>query len=186
MTIDRRLSRDFEQQGNSFGLYSNELEQTKLFVLLDNLGLPAPLVPCYRNQTQDIYARFVDIETRILADRGGVFPNFPFLGRPRSCQNTTSSFNDDTAFSQLGVSTLRVEPSVIDTRGDDSIGNIEFPLVQRWAMILQAFALEWLDMVSQPQLFPISLDYVAATILGAHNGLLTGHVLQMEVWPDEN
>jgi glutaminyl-peptide cyclotransferase len=143
------LSQHVKQQLYPNGLYATALDQIKMFVLLDNLGLPDPVVPSLWEKTQAVHEKLVAIETRMLSqgDNSTVFPNFPFFTLPNN-EQTISSVNDDTAFDKLGVPCLRIAPKAVETAQDDSIGNIEFPLVQRWAMMLQAFALEWLDMVS--------------------------------------
>lgn len=159
----RALAREWEG-GGKFGVgarFRDELGQIGLFVLLDLLGGPRPVVPSYFAPTHWAYQKMATLEGRLrglglmeseAAGRGGFLPDG---GKGREMFGRNMIGDDHVPFMQRGTNVLHIIPSpfpdVWHTMRDDG-EHLDLATVRDWTRIVTAFTLEWLDMMEvEPQ-----------------------------------
>ncbi|KAF2660525.1 hypothetical protein K491DRAFT_589095 [Lophiostoma macrostomum CBS 122681] len=134
-----------------FYKYRNPLNQISLFFLLDLLGSANPMVPSYFLETHWAYQKLSKIEERmrnldLLESR----PQKPFLPDSNSTVFSSGISDDHLPFMARGVPILHTIPSPFPGVWhslDDDGEHLDLPTTRDWAMIVTAFALEWLDMM---------------------------------------
>jgi len=136
--------------------YRDELGQIELFVLLDLLGGPRPVVPSYFATTHWAYEKMATLEGRLRglglmeseAAGGGRF--LPDGGKAREMFGRNSIGDDHVPFLERGTNVLHMIPSpfpdVWHSMRDDG-EHLDLATVRDWARIVTAFTLEWLDMM---------------------------------------
>ncbi|KAJ4290725.1 hypothetical protein N0V88_006474 [Collariella sp. IMI 366227] len=135
--------------GSAFG---SPLEAISLFVLLDLLGAPEPVIPSYFPKTHWAYQNMAKVEERLR--KLGLLetkPKKPFLmeGKREGVQYRGYVQDDHVPFMRRGVDILHIIPTpfpaVWHTMDDDG-AHLDVPTIKDWARILTAFIAEWMDL----------------------------------------
>jgi glutaminyl-peptide cyclotransferase len=123
-------------------------------VLLDLLGAPDPTVPSYFLTTHWAYQRLASIEERLrklnVLTSKGTEARFLREAKKKPTQFSPGFVEDDhMPFMARGVDILHIIPTpfppVWHTMADTG-GNLDIPTVDDWAMIVTAFAAEWMEL----------------------------------------
>ncbi|KAL2131558.1 hypothetical protein VTI74DRAFT_4882 [Chaetomium olivicolor] len=137
------------EAGSSF---ASPLEAISLFLLLDLLGAPEPIIPSYFPNTHWAYQNMARIEKRlrelnVLETK----PKSPFLaeGEREGIQYRGFVQDDHVPFMRRGVNILHIIPTpfpaVWHTMDDDG-AHLDVPTIRDWARIMTAFVAEWMDL----------------------------------------
>ncbi|KAF1953614.1 hypothetical protein CC80DRAFT_494510 [Byssothecium circinans] len=137
--------------GQKFYRYRTPLNQIPLFLLLDLLGAPSPMVPSYFPTTHWAYLALSTVETRMRAlNLLESSPAQNFLPDVNASIPAGAVSDDHLPFIARGVETLHVIPhpfpGVWHTLRDDG-EHLDMRVVRDWCRIVAGFALEWLDMM---------------------------------------
>ncbi|KAF2140940.1 uncharacterized protein K452DRAFT_229201 [Aplosporella prunicola CBS 121167] len=163
----RALAESWENTYHSASsTFKTELASLELFLLLDLLGSKDPKVPSYFQTTHWAYKAMAGIEARLRtlgqfksspnhhSKRGeGVKPRAepPFLiDANKQDDNFRSMIEDDhIPFMKRGVEILHMIPSPFPRvwhQIDDDGQNLDLNTVEDWAMLVTAFASEWMEL----------------------------------------
>ena len=147
-----------EWEGAFYGAgstYRSSLDSIDLFVLLDLLGAEAPTVPSYFKTTHWAYRLLADVEGRMR--EAGLLEGKVRAGRFLVDAEKSEDDrwlggyveDDHVPFLQRGVEILHLIPSpfprVWHTTEDDG-DHLDIPTTEDWAVLVAAFAAEWMDL----------------------------------------
>ena len=134
--------------------YHNGLSSISLFVLLDLLGSKDPFIPSYFQTTHWAYQQMGKVEQR-LRKSGRLRTRasntwFPEIDKKSSDRFVGGGIGDDhVPFMERGVEVLHIIPnhfpSVWHTSDDDG-EHLDMPTCDDWAVVVTAFAAEWMDL----------------------------------------
>ncbi len=160
----RALAEEWEQTFNpAMSTYSTPLASIDLFVLLDLLGSPPQRVPSYFKTTHWAYQHMAHIETRLR--KLGLFKSGSKQGRQKgesvflheADKKDTDRWiggyigDDHVPFLARGVEVLHIIPSpfpYVWHKKEDDGEHLDIDVVEDWAMLVTAFAAEWMDLES--------------------------------------
>ena len=132
--------------------YHNTLSSISLFVLLDLLGSAEPKVPSYFKTTHWAYQRMAALEKRFrelsifTSTRSSWFPD---VDKTEDRWIGGMVQDDHVPFMARGVDVLHVIPSPFPRvwhQMDDDGENLDLNTVADWAVLITAFAAEWMDL----------------------------------------
>lgn len=138
--------------------FRTQLSSISLFVLLDLLGSPNPLIPSYFLTTHWAYKKMATLEKR-LRDLNLLEAKVqrPFLpDREKGSEEFKSIFagsiqDDHVPFMQRGVDILHLIaspfPDVWHTMDDDG-EHLDLAVTRDWAKIVTAFVADWMELGS--------------------------------------
>ncbi|KAF2244042.1 hypothetical protein BU26DRAFT_491303 [Trematosphaeria pertusa] len=134
-----------------FYKYRTPLSQISLFLLLDLLGAPNPMVPSYFPTTHWAYVSLSKVESRMRSlHLLETSPSDPFLPDHNMTMARGQISDDHLPFIARGVETLHIIPSPFPHVWhslEDNAENLDMETVRDWSKIVSAFVLEWLDMM---------------------------------------
>lgn len=158
LTVYRALAEAWEQTSNqAMSIFQNPLDSIALFVLLDLLGSKHPNVPSYYKTTHWAYQAMASIEER-MSSLGALHADHNSKFLPESDKKDTDRWlggmigDDHVPFLARGVDILHIIPSPFpdvwhNHRGIPDDGeHLDTDSVVDWAMIVTAFAAEWMDL----------------------------------------
>ena len=132
--------------------YHNALSSISLFVLLDLLGSAEPKVPSYFKTTHWAYQRMAALEKRFrelsifTSTRSGWFPD---VDKTEDRWIGGMVQDDHVPFMARGVDVLHVIPLPFPQvwhHMDDDGEHLDLNTVADWAILITAFAAEWMDL----------------------------------------
>ena len=134
--------------------YHNALSTIHLFVLLDLLGSRNPKIPSYFKVTHWAYKKMADLEKRLrnhsLLDSSGA-PWFYDVDKSNDRWMGGMVGDDHVPFMARGVDVLHLIPSpfppVWHKMSDDG-KHLDMDTTEDWAVLVTAFAAEWMDLGS--------------------------------------
>lgn len=150
----RSLAAEWEQTYHpAMSTYRNALSSVSLFVLLDLLGAASPSIPSYFKTTHWAYKRMANVERRLRKSgklRTRATSWFPEVDKKSDSRWLGGMIGDDhVPFMERGVEVLHIIPShfpqVWHTIQDDG-EHLDLPSCEDWAIIVTAFAAEWMDL----------------------------------------
>ncbi|KAF1982499.1 hypothetical protein K402DRAFT_397410 [Aulographum hederae CBS 113979] len=162
----RSLAEAWEQTPHpAMSTFHNQISSIDLFVLLDLLGSKNPRVPSYFMTTHWAYQAMAKLEKRLRElghfksqqskrDNDGVEKRAEAQFLPESDKDNGRFLggmveDDHIPFMARGVEILHIIPTpfprVWHTMADDG-EHLDIPTVEDWAMLVTAFASEWMDL----------------------------------------
>ena len=135
--------------------YKNQLTSIELFMLLDLLGDKGPLVPSYYKTTHWAYKHLHDIAVRLdeegKSETKSVGQWLPDWKKSDETVWYGGGIGDDhLPFQERGVEVLHVIPSPFPIhlwhKIEDDGEHLDIPTCKDWAVLVTAFAAEWLDL----------------------------------------
>ena len=135
--------------------YQNALSSISLFMLLDLLGIEKPLVPSYFKTTHWAYKHLRDLADRLdsasKSETKAVSSWFPDFQKSEDTAWFGGGIGDDhQPFQERGVDVLHIIPSPFPVhiwhRIEDDGEHLDIPTCKDWAVLVTAFAAEWLDL----------------------------------------
>ena len=157
----RSLASTWENEYHAAGsTFKNKLESISLFVLLDLLGAPSPTIPSYFKTTHWAYVAMATLEQRLrnLSPPGLWKSSSQQSFLPEAAKSTTRDRflstvmqDDHVPFIDRGVDVLHLIPIPFpsvwhNTGGVDDGEALDGGAVQDWAVLVSAFAAEWLEL----------------------------------------
>ena len=134
--------------------YHNALSSISLFLLLDLLGAPSPNVPSYFKTTHWAYQRLADVATRLASTSKALTSSidrwFSDADSSEGSYWLGGRIEDDhIPFMARGVDILHMIPSKFPDvwhKITDDGEHLDIPTCKDWAVLVTAFAAEWLDL----------------------------------------
>ncbi|KAG8533056.1 uncharacterized protein KY384_001839 [Bacidia gigantensis] len=135
--------------------YHNALSSISLFLLLDLLGAANPTVPSYFKTTHWAYKNLAALANRLHSSKKEISPSvgrwFPDSDKTESAQWGPSGIEDDhLPFMARGVEVLHIIPNPFPWKLwhqiEDDGEHLDLPTCKDWAVLITAFAAEWLDL----------------------------------------
>lgn len=134
--------------------FHNALSSISLFVLLDLLGSANPSIPSYFKTTHWAYKRMASVEQRLREEKAlrarAASSWFPESEKTNDGRWLGGAIGDDhVPFMARGVEVLHIIPvqfpRVWHTMDDDG-EHLDMPTSEDWAVVVTAFAAEWMDL----------------------------------------
>ena len=134
--------------------YHNAISAISLFLLLDLLGSPNPSVPSYYKITHWAYRKMTTLADRLQSlsksESKDILSWFPEYDKGDDQWIGGYIGDDHTPFMARGVEILHVIPSpfpmgIWHTSNDDG-EHLDIPTCKDWAVLVTAFAAEWMDL----------------------------------------
>ena len=135
--------------------YHDALSSISLFMLLDLLGIEKPLVPSYFKTTHWAYKHLQNLADHVdsvaKSETKAVSSWFPDFQKSEDVAWFGGGIGDDhEPFQERGVDVLHIIPSPFPVhiwhRIEDDGEHLDIPTCKDWAVLVAAFAAEWLDL----------------------------------------
>ena len=132
--------------------YHNQLSSISLFVLLDLLGEANPRVPSYFKTTHWAYKKLAVLEAHfrdLSAFSSSGDPWFPDYNKDEDRWMGGMIQDDHVPFMARGVEVLHLIPTPFPRvwhQVDDDGEHLDMNTVSDWALLITAFAAEWMDL----------------------------------------
>lgn len=149
----RSLAEEWETKTHhAMATYKTALNSITLFLLLDLLGAPKPVVPSYFDTTHWAYKGLAKIESRLRSlkvSQSKVDQPFLVDGEKDVSRKFSGIEDDHLPFLHRGVEILHLIPTpfprVWHHLSDDG-EHLDMPTVEDWAQMISAFVGEWMDL----------------------------------------
>ena len=134
--------------------YHNAISAISLFLLLDLLGSPRPTVPSYYKTTHWAYRNLKSLADRLQSasksESTDISTWFPDYDKDDDYWLGGHVGDDHQPFMARGVDVLHIIPSpfppdIWHTINDDG-DHLDIPTCKDWAVLVTAFAAEWMDL----------------------------------------